>query len=295
MGHSNRQLTSESLLGKFVESLITIGIMQGRLSNKPGKQLQSFPWESWKNEFENAASLGFEAIEWLVDGTEDLANPIASLEGRAYIRELVARHGIKVRSLCAHTFIDGKLLSTGEEFIQSVSHLKLILEWANALDVEMVILPAMDAMSLRTLFARERLFNILKAVLTADGPAILLESDLSGGYLSEFVTSVGSSRLGVLYDLGNSHAMGFDCEADLTELGALVREIHIKDRKINNGPSQRLGQGGTPFRKVAQVLGLLGWKGALVLETPIFDDWNEEAKHNLAFTRDWLTVLESSR
>jgi len=269
--------------------------MQGRLSNKPSKQLQSFPWDSWKNEFSNAASLGFDTIEWLVDGNEDLSNPIASVEGRTYIRELVARHGIKVKSLCAHTFIDGKLLSTGPESNQAISHLKNILDWANALEVKMVILPAMDAMSLGTLFARERLADILKDVLTADGPAILLESDLSGRQLSEFVTSIGSNRLGVVYDLGNSHAMGFDCEADLSELGELVREIHIKDRKINNGPSQRLGIGGTPFRKSAQVLGLLGWQGPVVLETPIFKDWNEEAKHNLAFTRDWLTVLERSR
>ena len=295
MGHSNRQLISESLLGELVESQITIGIMQGRLSNKPGKQLQSFPWDNWKNEFANAAILGFDTIEWLVDGSEDLANPIASAKGRANIRELEACHGIKVRSLCAHTFINGNLLSTCSKSNQSISLLKRILDWANALDVEIVILPAMDAMSLQTLIARERLANILNDVLTADGPTILLESDLSGSPLSEFVTSVASSRLGVLYDLGNSHAMGFDFEADLTELGSMVREIHIKDRKINSGSSQRLGQGETPFRKAAKVLGLLGWRGPVVLETPIFDDWNQEAKLNLAFTREWLKLLECSR
>jgi hexulose-6-phosphate isomerase len=282
-------------LVEFMESPITIGIMQGRLSNKPHKQLQSFPWDNWKNEFANAASLGFDTIEWLVDGTEDLANPIASAGGRECIREISARHGIKVGSLCAHTFMDGNLLSTGSVLDQSISHLKRVIDWADALDVKSVILPAMDALSLRTLFARERLANILKDVLTADGPAILLESDLSGGHLAEFVTSVGNNRLGVLYDLGNSNAMGFDCNADLIELGSLVREIHIKDRKIDSGASQRLGLGGTPFSRAAQVLGLLDWKGPLVLETPVFDDWNEEAKHNLAFTRDWLAVLECSR
>ncbi len=265
------------------------------MSNKPGKKLQSFPRDNWENEFANAASLGFDAIEWLLDGTEDLANPIASAEGRAYISELSTRHGIQVRSLCAHAFIDGNLLSTGSELVQSISHLTHVIDWADALGVQTIILPAMDAMSLRSLFARERLANILRDLLKDEGPAILLESDLSGGNLSEFVTSVGSNRLGVLYDLGNSHAMGFDFEADLTELGPLIREIHIKDRKINGGSTQRLGRGGTPLRKAAQVLGLLGWKGPVVLETPIFDDWNEEAKHNLAFTRDWLRLLESSR
>ena len=68
MGRSNQQPISESLLVEFMESPITIGIMQGRLSKKPHKQLQSFPWDNWKNEFANAASLGFDAIEWLVDG-----------------------------------------------------------------------------------------------------------------------------------------------------------------------------------------------------------------------------------
>jgi L-ribulose-5-phosphate 3-epimerase len=269
--------------------------MQGRLTNKPSKPLQSFPYDSWENEFARANNLGFETIEWLIDGIRDLENPIASAEGRAHIRGLLARNGIKVRSLCAHTFIDGNLLSKGRESSQSISHLKNILDWANALEVEMVILPAMDAMSLGTLAARERFAEVLTGVLTADGPTVLVESDLSADCLSEFVTSIGSNRLGVLYDLGNSHAMGFDCEAELFKLGELVREIHIKDRKINNGPSQRLGLGGTPFRKSAQVLGSLGWKGPVVLETPIFQDWNEEAQHNLAFTRDWLSLLENKR
>ena len=276
-------------------SLFSVGIMQGRLTNKPNKELQSFPRYSWQNEFENAASLGFESIEWLIDGDDDLLNPIASSEGREQIRELSGRYGINVKSLCAHTFINGNLISTGAAFNQSISLLKHIFDWTNALDIEFIILPTMNAMSLRTQFARDRLGSILKDILITDGPTVLLESDLSATCLSDFIISVDSRRLGVLYDLGNSHAMGFDFENDLTELGSLVREIHIKDRKINNGSSQRLGQGGTPFRKAAQVLGSMGWIGPVVLETPIFDDWNEEAKHNLAFTRDWLSTLANFR
>ena len=53
-----------------------IGIMQGRLSNKPGQPLQSFPWNTWKKEFLRAHSIGFNQIEWLVDDAKN--NPIAS-------------------------------------------------------------------------------------------------------------------------------------------------------------------------------------------------------------------------
>jgi sugar phosphate isomerase/epimerase len=272
-----------------------IGIMQGRLSNKPGKQLQSFPWDSWKDEFANAASLGFETLEWLVDGTEDLVNPISSVQGRAQIRSLCERHRIKVKSLCAHTFIDGHLLSASTKSNQSISLLRYLLDWANLLSIEIVILPVMAAMSLRTDFARERLANVLNAVLDTDGPAILLEADLPGTSLLDFVNSVGSNRLGVLYDLGNANALGFDLESDLRKLSAIIYEIHMKDRDLDTGISQRLGRGQTPLRKAAQVLSLIGWKGLVVLETPIFDDWREEAKHNLAFTRDWLTVVEGNR
>jgi len=82
--------------------------------------------------------------------------------------------------------------------------------------------------------------------------------------------------------------MGFDIAQDLERLHPVIGEIHIKDRYINNGGSQRLGNADTSFDIAATSLSRLCWSGSVVLETPIFDDWRTEAEHNISFTRHWL-------
>jgi len=50
-----------------------IGIMQGRLSEPINNEIQSFPHETWKTEFEKAHSCGFQVLEWIFD---DIKNPL---------------------------------------------------------------------------------------------------------------------------------------------------------------------------------------------------------------------------
>ena len=46
---------------------LRIGIMQGRLSKPINGKIQSFPINSWENEFYLAKNIGFELIEWVLD------------------------------------------------------------------------------------------------------------------------------------------------------------------------------------------------------------------------------------
>ena len=104
-----------------------VGIMQGRLSNKNRMPLQSFPWDTWEKEFERANKIGFNQIEWLIDGTNDEENPIASAKGRNQILFLAKKYKISIRSICAHNFIDGKLLSDGKSQENEINKLSKIL------------------------------------------------------------------------------------------------------------------------------------------------------------------------
>jgi len=267
---------------------IPIGIMQGRLSNKPGQELQSFPYGRWHDEFERAHKNEYELIEWLVD-TYD--NPIVTPEGRAEIKTISNRYGIRVRSLCAHVFMNGDLISDGADALFAKNYLSNLLEFANEVDIEFVILPVMDKMSLRKSQSKITLKRVLSQVLREQKTALLLESDLRGNDLKDFIEYVGSSQLGAIYDLGNANALGFDIEDDLSTLGPLVKEIHIKDRMSNNGSSKRLGDGSTPFETIAKILNKLSWRGPVVLETPIYNDWELEAIHNLKFTKNWISRI----
>ncbi|GBL40917.1 hypothetical protein EMGBD3_02850 [Nitrosarchaeum sp.] len=46
---------------------IKIGIMNGRLSPPVDNHIQSFPVNSWRNEFQRAYDCGFDSIEWVFD------------------------------------------------------------------------------------------------------------------------------------------------------------------------------------------------------------------------------------
>ena len=92
-----------------------IGIMQGRLSNKGDLPLQSFPIETWEEEFFRAKDIGFSKIEWLIDKDNDYRNPLYSPLGRQKIIDLSEQSGIKIETLCAHFLIDGKILNKHTE------------------------------------------------------------------------------------------------------------------------------------------------------------------------------------
>jgi len=274
---------------------ITLGVMQGRLSDKYNCPLQSFPWFSWRDEFARAAKLRLTSIEWLLDGERDMENPIASNQGRDEINELCEQNEIHISSLCAHTFIDGALLEHGLRGRKAVDHLSRVLDWAWEAKSDYVVLPAMEAMSLSSGAAKGTLMAVLESVLSKDGPVVLLESDLRAAELMEFIDESGVDRLGVLYDIGNATALGFDVVEDLALLKPYLLEIHIKDRKRLHGPSTRLGEGDTLFNDAAQVLAELSWRGPVVLETPTFDNWRVEAEHNVDFLMGWCEIAEGKK
>ena len=265
-----------------------IGIMQGRLSNKQGKPLQSFPWDDWKKEFSRAHSIGFNQIEWLVDEANDNRNPISSVEGRKEISYLSNKYDVSIKSLCAHTLIDGKLLSNGNSQKEAIDKFSKILFWAFEAKIDYVILPLMDEMSIQSSKSREILKKILHKVVDNKSPTILFESDLPGIQLKTFIDQLELRNIGIAYDLGNATAMGFDIENDLKLLSPHIKEVHIKDRFINNGRSVRLGNADTPFHIAIRILKKLLWNGPLILETPIFDNWKNEAKANFSFTKNLI-------
>ena len=64
-----------------------IGIMQGRLSSPIDDRIQSFPINSWENEFRLAKDIGFELIEWVLD--ENIKdNPILNKKDFSKINEI---------------------------------------------------------------------------------------------------------------------------------------------------------------------------------------------------------------
>jgi predicted xylose isomerase-like sugar epimerase len=106
---------------------IKIGIMGGRLSKPIGDQIQAFPVDSWRDEFEKAQHCGFDTIEWVFDL---YPNPILHDEGVQEIRSLSKKYGIKVDAVCADYFMRRMIFNVAESDLEqnlSILH-KLILQ-----------------------------------------------------------------------------------------------------------------------------------------------------------------------
>ena len=100
-----------------------------------------------------------------------------------------------------------------------------------------------------------------------------------------------STRFKVNLDIGHFTAANFDASAWLREHHAIVTNLHIKDRKRNQGDNVPWGTGDTPIREVLQLLKREKWPITAHLEyehpgtgTPV-----EEVRKCFEFAKQSLT------
>ncbi|MEO6924391.1 MAG: sugar phosphate isomerase/epimerase, partial [Bryocella sp.] len=88
--------------------------MQGRLSPPEDGRFQSFPRNSWREEFARARAVGLDYIEWIHDHYDRGANPIFTPEGLAEFDALKLEHNIATPALCGDWFMDFPLIRCTE-------------------------------------------------------------------------------------------------------------------------------------------------------------------------------------
>ena len=73
--------------------------------------------------------------------------------------------------------------------------------------------------------------------------------------LRSFETILGLSRsIGANLDIGHMTAANLDAVAFIQKNHARITNLHLKDRKKNNGPNMPWGQGETPIKEVLQLM-----------------------------------------
>lgn len=265
-----------------------IGIMLGRLSPRPDGRVQSFPRATWRDEFGRARACGFALIEWLVTTEAIDDNPIWSGEGRGEIRERAAGAGVRVTSMCADFLIDQPLVGVDDGCRRErVDRLGRLVACAAEAGVTTIVVPAIETAGVRDEREAAALLDALAgpARLAAPlGVRLAIEADLPVERYRALLTARPPLGLEACCDLGNAASLGFDPAADLVALGPLVGSVHVKDRR-RGGPSVPLGQGDVDLDACADALATIGYRGPLVLETPVGADPVASAHANLAFLR----------
>lgn len=248
--------------------------MQGRLSPKPAGRPQAFPWATWRDEFARAASCGFSGIEWLVTAERFDENPLLSDAGSREIQRLVEATGVGVTSICADWCIAQPLVRvTAGERQATVERLERVVDRGAALGIEVVLVPVLENGAIRDDRDGEMVTATLAPIAAKAaqlGVRMALESELPAPQLRGLLDR-GDHGLGAYYDVGNAVAAGFDPAQEIAVLGHRVFGVHIKDRH-RHGSSVTLGDGDANFPPFFDALSAAGYRGPLILETPVGAD-----------------------
>ena len=246
-----------------------IGIMQGRLSPPVGGLIQSFPVDTWREEFSLAREAGLDCIEWIYEEPTEAANPIWTDDGLAEVRGLAESSGIAASSICADYYMAECLVgSDGVPRGVVVEHLVGLVRRAGLLGAHYIVLPFVDASSLQSPQEVDGLRSVLRSVIVSAekaGVELHLETDLLPEELASVLESISHPLVRANYDIGNSAALGYDPAEELTLLGPWLGSVHVKDRVLDGG-TVPLGTGSADFTTCLRLISASGFRGPFILQ-----------------------------
>jgi L-ribulose-5-phosphate 3-epimerase len=244
----------------------SIGFMQGRLSPPRGGLIQSFPVETWRQEFARAGQAGLDCVEWIYELPTAEANPIRTAGGRREMRDLSETSEIAIWSVCADYFMTDLLLdAAGGARPQPGAELDQLLAWAAEIGCRYVLLPFVDASRLDPV-QEAALPGVLAPhlALAADlGIELHLENDQTPARLA---TTIGNPAMGINLDTGNSASLGHDPSFEMAQIAPRLRSVHVKDRK-KAGATVPLGSGDADLEAYFRLLMKVPYQGAFILQT----------------------------
>ncbi len=213
--------------------------MQGRLCPPFEGRFQAFPVEGWQMEFSGAREAGLNCIEWIFEKPQEDLNPLASDAGIDEIRALTAKTGVEVQSICADYYMSELLINPqGAPRPQAIEHLRWLMTRASKLSVIYIVLPFVDASSLKTDAQRSGAVRVLKDLAhhaARTGVELHLETDLSPVVFNDMLEAIGKPIVRANFDIGNSASLGYDPTEEITTLAPYLGSVHVKDRILNGG------------------------------------------------------------
>ena len=271
--------------------------MQGRLLPKYKGRYQAHPIGYWEDEFEIAASLGLDLIEFILDYNDYEENPLMSLSGCKEIEEISNQSGVHVKTVCADYFMEAPLHSTDLNVATlSAALLRELILNSQTIGITDIIIPLVDQSSLTTLECRDRFINALTPFLIdleAQNVNLNLETDLDPSEFRQLLTQIDSKRVLVNYDTGNSAGLGYDPEQEFAAYGSQITDIHIKDR-VKGGSSVCLGQGSADFAKIFKCVQNYGYTGPFIMQAFRDDEGLEIFKTQLTWLRSLINSIDES-
>lgn len=273
-----------------------LGIIQGRLSPPIDNQIQSFPVNSWNEEFALCKKLGLSCIEWIFEYKTMNDNPFYSELGITEIRSLSKKYDVKVNSLLADYFMEKKLFGGNtSEVEKSIEMLYFIIDQCKRCEISIIEIPLVDQSAIRTeLDKKQFIENIEKPLEYANKNKITisLETSLPPKEFRELILVFKPLEIKINYDMGNSASLGFDPVEEMELTAEFIANVHIKDRVLNDG-TVPLGTGDTDFKKAFEGLKKANYTGDFILQAARQDiDKNKEKKDIIETIEEYIRFVE---
>lgn len=244
--------------------------MQGRLSPPAGGQIQSFPVETWRDEFARAREAGLDRIEWIYETGTDGVNPLGTDAGIAEMQRLAASSGVGVWSVCADYYMAERLVAPdGVPVERNVQRLEWLLDRAGRLGARYIVLPFVDSSSLKSsveILGLRQVLHLVTPFAEQAGVELHLETDLPPRDLEALLKEISHPLVRANYDIGNSASLGHNPTEELTLLGPWLGSVHVKDRVLG-GSTVPLGTGAADFPTCFHLICAAGFRGPYMLQT----------------------------
>ena len=270
-----------------------IGIMQGRLTPPINNRIQYFPQNGWEAEFELAAKAEIDCIEWIYDLQGADVNPLSTDSGIEKIKNLSAKFGVQVLSVCADYFMEKLLLrASADEIEERQKTLQWLMQRCQLLGMNRLVLPFVDASRIDTDAELDSVCKSLDdalAIAEVTGIEIHLETSLTPKRFANMLSRLPHPMLKVNYDSGNSSSLGYHPHDEFAAYGSRVGSVHIKDR-ILGGSTVPLGKGDADFPALFECLKNAKYSGEFILQVARGISGNEVswAQSNRAFVRGYF-------
>ena len=270
-----------------------IGIMQGRLTKSRNDKIQFFPVENWEKEFELAAEIGFNCIEWVIDSADLEINPLFLASKRKAIKNLGEKYHIAIPAVCHDQLMETPLHSRDVSIQEmAVDILAQTMDACEDLGIPYIEIPLIGDSAIKDSNDRQHLITELANFddkAKEYGISFVLETDLSPEANVSLMKRVNGLSVGLNFDMGNSAYWGFDPDLELAQIGPWIMNVHVKDCKpeVYTVP---LGDGDVNFQKVFQHLKSHNYSGWFILQAAPAppDEEVEISKQYLQFTRSQM-------
>ena len=247
----------------------SVGIMQGRLTLSEGRGIQFFPFGEWEEEFNKAANLGLNEIDFIFDFERYQDNPLWSGAGISRIQNLIFETRVVVRSVCVDFFM--RLPPHDWPWTENTNFLRVslirLIQNVHLIGAKIIEIPLLDKSSLNAASKMTNFIGFLNPCLSVArnlGITLAIETDLPPKDLLSLIL-VFQGEVKLVYDTGNSASLGYNAEEEILMLGQHIVNVHIKDRTLGGG-TVPLGTGAVDFDAVFRSLARMSYQGSFTLQ-----------------------------